>query len=161
MSSRFRKSPPVCLWISSFRVFLGKLRLSDDFVGQDVKMPDGGVFNIFRHITRKPVPSSDSTTVFIVSFKFARGSHSANQVASVLPMLLITGFPGFHAKMYGVDKETGYWQGMYQWESKVALEKYKKSFVFRMMNKRAINSTLKYHELENQTLVDFINNHIS
>jgi hypothetical protein len=74
-------------------------------------------------------------------------------------MLLIAGFPGFHAKMYGVNKETGYWQGMYQWESKAALEEYKKSFVFRMMNRRAIDSSLKYTETENQTLVDFINSH--
>ena len=159
MANKLRKSPPVCLWVSSFRVFLGKLRLSDDFVGQDVKMPDGAVYTIFRHITRKPVPGSEGKTVFIVSFKFTRGSHSANQVASIVPMLLITGFPGFHVKMYGVDKKTGYWQGMYQWESKAALEAYKKSFVFRMMNKRAIDSTLKSNEMENQTLADFINNH--
>ena len=56
MASKLRKSPPVCLWISSFRVFLRKLHLSDQYVGQKVKMMDGQVFTIFRHITRRPVP---------------------------------------------------------------------------------------------------------
>ncbi len=160
MASKLRKIPPVCLWVSSFRVIIGKLRLSDQFVGKKVSMPDGQTFTIFRHITRHHFPVSDAPIVFVVSFKFARGSHKANQVASVLPMLLITGFPGFHAKMYGVNKKTGHWQGMYQWQSKQALEEYKRSFVFRMMNKRAIDSTLKCTELENQTLVEFINNHM-
>jgi hypothetical protein len=72
-------------------------------------------------------------------------------------MLLIAGFPGFDVKIYGVNKRNGYWQGMYQWQSKQVLEEYKRSFVFRMMNKRAIKSTLRTMELENQNLTDFIN----
>ena len=157
MASKLRKSPPVCLWVSSFRVIIGRLRLSDQFLGRKVSMQDGQVFKIFRHITRHPVPKSDAPVVFIVSFKFARGSHNANKLASILPMLLITGFPGFATKMYGVNESNGYWQGMYQWQSKQALETYKKSFVFRMMNKRAVKDSLASFEMEHQTLADFMN----
>jgi len=71
-------------------------------------------------------------------------------------MLLITGFPGFHIKMYAVNSVNGYWQGMYQWESIQALEEYRKSFVYRMMNKRAIKESIQSFKLENYNLYDFI-----
>jgi hypothetical protein len=138
-------------------VIMGRLRLSDQFLGRKVSMQEGQAFTVFRHITRHPAPESDAPVVFIVSFKFARGSHNANKIASIVPMLLITGFPGFAAKMYGVNESNGYWQGMYQWQSKQALEAYKKSFVFRMMNKRAVKDSLVSFEIEHQNLADFIN----
>ncbi len=59
--------------------------------------------------------------------------------------------------MYGVNKRNGYWQGMYQWQTTQALEEYKKSLVFKMMNKRAIKSTLSSRESEYQSLIDYIN----
>ncbi len=71
-------------------------------------------------------------------------------------MLMIAGFPGFVAKIYAVNPEDGYWQGMYQWKSIKHLEEYKKSFVFRMMNKRAIHETIKSVEMTNQNLIDII-----
>lgn len=160
MATQLRKSPPVCFWISISRLILGKLRLSKKYVGEAVKMEDGQEFTIFRHITRFRVQVSSTTTVFIVSFKFSRLSHQANKIASILPMLLITGFPGFDIKMYGVNNTNGYWQGMYQWQTKQALEEYKKSFVFRIMNKRAIRDSLSSRELEDQNLTDFIDGSI-
>jgi len=155
MATAIRKSPPICLGFSIVRLILRKLRVSKQYVGQTVKMQNDQAFTIFRHITRHPVRQSNTTTTFIVSFKFSRLSHDANRMASIMPMLLITGFPGFNVKIYGVNKSNGYWQGMYQWQTKQALEEYKKSFVFRMMNKRAVKSTLSSMEFENQDLTDF------
>jgi len=152
----FRKSPPACLGISLGRLLLGRLRCSKQYLGDTVKMEEGREFEIFRHISIHPLKKTDTATVFIVSFKFARLSHKANKVASIIPMLLITGFLGFNTKMYAVNKETGYWQGMYQWESNKALEEYKTSFVFRMMNNRAIKNTVNSMEFNNQQLIDYI-----
>ena len=121
-------------------------------------MEDGQEYVIFRHITASTCNGSENVTIFIVSFKFARLSHKVNKIASIIPMLLITGFPGFKTKIYAVNNETGYWQGLYQWESKQALEEYKKSFVFRMMNKRAISNSLSSIEIINQQLTYFIEN---
>ena len=42
-----------------------------------------------------------------------------------------------------------------------ALDEYKKSFVLKMMNKRAIPNTVKYDELHKQILNDYIENIIS
>lgn len=72
-------------------------------------------------------------------------------------MLLITGYPGFVSKCYAVNSNNGYWQGMYQWKSLNDLESYKKSFIFRMMNKRAISETMVSQTVIHQTLDGFLN----
>ena len=99
-------------------------------------MDEDGKFDLFRHIKSNQRINSEEAVVFIVSFKFARFSHKVNKKLSIIPMLLIAGFPGFREKIYAVNKSNGYWHGMYQWESKKALDEYKKSFVLKMMNKR-------------------------
>ena len=156
MSSKLRKSPLVCLGISLFKILTGSLRIPKQYIGTSVKMNDGQQFTIFKHITTYPLEESKTSTVFIVRFKFARLSHKSNKIASIIPMLLITGFPGFDTKMYAVNFENGYWQGMYQWKSKDHLEDYKKSFVFKMMNKRAISESLSSIDLKDLKLIDYI-----
>jgi hypothetical protein len=65
---------------------------------QIIEMDDNSNFEIFRHITKKKVNFNSKHTVFIVSFKFSHLSHKANKFTSIVPMLLITGFPGFLKK---------------------------------------------------------------
>ena len=142
MTSKFRRHPLVCLMVSVFRLITGKLRLSNLFIGEIIEMDDHSSYKIFRHITIRKVTFDSKFTVFIVSFKFTHLSHGGNKIASIIPMLLITGFPGFVKKIYAVNPENGYWQGMYQWESSEHLEDYKSSFVFKVMNKRAIPGTI-------------------
>jgi len=153
---KLRKIPPVCLFVSIIRLINGKLCLSKKNVGIKVNMDDQGEFEIFRHITKYPLNNKSENCVFVVSFKFAKLSHQANKLASIIPMLLITGFPGFMTKMYGVNHDSGFWQGMYQWKSKQHLEEYKNSFVYRMMNKRAIKSSIQSFEIDATSLANFI-----
>ncbi len=159
METKFRKSPPVCLFISIGRLLIGKLKLSKQYHKDTVKMEDGQEFIIFRHITNSPITNTGHAVTFIVRFKFARLSHNANRFASIIPMLLITGFPGFQSKMYAVNKENGYWQGMYQWKTQKHLQDYLKSFVYKMMNKRAIQETISSHKYSNQLLINYIDKH--
>ena len=156
MKNKFRKSPPICLVISLFRLATGKLGLKDLYLDKTVLMKDNSKYRIFRLISIKNDQNDAESTVFVVSFKFARLSHKANKKASIIPMLLITGFPGFVKKIYAVNPENGYWQGMYQWKSLKHLEEYKKSFVFRIMNKRAIPGSIHSFEIENENLTHFI-----
>lgn len=156
MISKFRKFPLTCLIVSICKLLIGKLKLSRGFIGRVVKMDDNLYFHIFRHIRTSKADSDLKSTVFIVSFKFSRLSHKANKLASIIPMLLITGFPGFLKKIYAVNPENGYWQGMYQWESVEKLEEYKKSFVFKMMNKRAIPESISLFQIENKSLDKYI-----
>ena len=159
MATKFRKSPPVCLVISIGRLLFRKLKLSKHYLNDTVKMEDGQEFIIFRHITDYPIKDIEQAATFIVRFKFARLSHNANRFASIIPMLLITGFPGFQTKMYALNKENGYWQGMYQWKTQEHLEDYLKSFVYKMMNKRAIKETISSWKYSNQLLINYINKH--
>ena len=157
MTNKLRTLPPACLFVSVFRLLIGKLRLSDLFIDKIIEMDDHTYFQVFRHITDRKVAFTAESTVFIVSFKFSRLSHKANKLASIVPMLLITGFPGFVKKIYAVNHENGYWQGMYQWESLEYLEEYKKSLVFRVMNKRAIPNTITSIQFENKSLDNLLN----
>jgi hypothetical protein len=125
-------------------------------MGELIEMDDHSNFQVFRHITERRVNFKSKHTVFIVSFKFSHLSHRGNKLASIVPMLLITGFPGFVEKIYAVNHGNGYWQGMYQWESLESLEEYKKSFVFQVMNKRAIPNTIQSVQFENQSLDDVL-----
>lgn len=156
MRKRLRKKPFVCLIVSLLRLLIRRLRFSKQYLGNSIKMNREEEFIIFRHITANPLNNSNPKCVFIVSFKFSHLSHKANKIASIIPMLLITGFPGFETKIYAVNKENGYWQGMYQWKTMEHLEEYKKSFVFRIMNKRAISESIESVDLINQKLIDFI-----
>jgi hypothetical protein len=156
MTSKFRKLPLTCLIISIFRLLIGKLRLSKQFIGKTVEMNKNSHYQIFRHITNTQVDSDYKSTVFIVSFKFSKLSHKANKLTSIIPMLLITGFPGFVKKIYAVNHKNGYWQGMYQWESIENLEEYKNSIVFKVMNKRAIPESINSVQYENRSLDSYI-----
>lgn len=156
MFGKLRKIPPVCLSISLLRLLTGRLRFAKHNLDNVVQMKEGGEFTIFRQITIYPLVQNTTDCTFIVNFKFASLSYKANKIASIIPMLLITGFPGFITKMYAVNFKNGYWQGLYQWKSKKNLEEYKQSFVYSMMKKRAITDTIKSLELENQKLNDFI-----
>jgi hypothetical protein len=151
-----RKIPPVCLVISLARLVSGRLIVSHSYRERPVVNARGGTFIIFRHIRVNPLEQETGNCVFVVSFKFARLSFRANKLASVVPMLMITGFPGFMQKMYAMDPDTGFWQGMYQWRSGEHLEAYQKSFVFRMMKRRAINGTVNELTLLNQQLTDYL-----
>jgi len=156
MINKFRRSPLICLIISLFRLAIGKLRLADLYLDKFVLMKDNSKYKICRHITIKNDQNDAVNTVFVISFKFARLSYKANKKASIIPMLLITGFPGFIKKIYAINHENGYWQGMYQWKSLKLLEEYKKSFVFKIMNKRAITGSINSFETENENLLSFI-----
>ena len=158
-NNTFRKLGLVCLLISVFRLLIGKLRLSRQYKNETVKMEDGQEFTIFRNIHTHPVKGSEQSVTFIVRFKFAKLSYKGNKIASRIPMLLITGYPGFQIKMYAANKETGYWQGMYQWKTKEHLDDYLNSFIYKMMNKRAIKESLSSRTYENQLLIDFIDRH--
>ena len=154
-----RRLPIVCLMISIFRLISGKLVLSRKYHDIEINTNGGKVFRIFRFIRLKKAVPDNTGCVFLVSFKFAHLSHSLNKLASIIPMLMIAGTPGFLAKIYAVDPDEGYWQGMYQWESIEHLNKYKKSFVFRMMNRRAVPESISDTERDKESLIDYIESH--
>ena len=141
-----------------FFFLLWKIHFSKEFLGKTVVMDDGQKFTIFRHMTLNTGKSySDhSMTVFRVRFKFAKLSHKVNKLTSLIPVFLIVSFPGFRDKIWMINEDTGYWQGIYQWESEDAVEKYKKSFVLGVMNKRAVPNSISYEIIPNTDLSEYV-----
>ena len=130
MSKELRTIPPVCLSIAIAELLTGRLKISREYVGRETVSDGCQVFTIIRQIKRRKAKFADGHITFVVRFKFAHLSHQANKLASIIPMLLIAGSPGFVQKLYAVNQENGYWQGMYEWRSENHLEAYKRSFVY-------------------------------
>lgn len=158
----FRKSPPVCLLNATKDLVIGHLHFSQEYSGKGILMDDGQSFRIFRHVRLEAAESCAESrkAVFIVRFKFAHFSQRTNRFASCIPIPLIVGFPGFREKIWSVNDETGYWQGMYQFESLQAIEAYRNSFVLGVMNNRAIPDSLSYKILPETSLVKYIHAHV-
>jgi len=144
---KFREHPVVCIAVSIYRLILGNLKFSKQSIGKELEFNDEK-YTVFRHVKNKSNEIETDSCYFMVSFKFSHLSLKMNQLTSIIPMLMITGFPGFINKMYGENEKNGHWLGSYRWQSKAHLERYKRSFVFRTMKKRAIPSTLKMKVIE-------------
>ena len=154
---KIRKIPPVCLFVALTKLLLGRIILKRNNIGLKVSTGNADQYDIFRHISISPIHHEKDNCVFIVSFKFARLTFKANKIASIIPMMLIAGYPGFMQKIYAINPNNGYWQGMYQWKSITHLEAYKKSFVFRTMNKRALIGSVQFDIVMNYQLDKFLN----
>jgi hypothetical protein len=133
-----------------------KIHFPSNNINRIVRTNDGKEFTIFKHMHLKSNNQSENGSIFIVRFKFKKFSHKMNIRLSRIPILLIAGFPGFRDKLWMIDWKTDYWQGIYQWKNIEAIENYKKSFVLRMMNKRAIEKSISYEVIENRDIDDYL-----
>lgn len=148
---------------TAYLALLWRVHFKKDYIGKTVQMDDGQTFTIFRHIAlnSQKKRSGVAQTVFRVRFKFAALSHNANKKASLIPIPLIISSRGFHSKIWMLNKTTGYWQGVYQWDSEKSVEEYKNSFVLGVMNKRAITESISYEVLPATTVSDYIDRHLN
>lgn len=162
LPNRVCNSPPVCILNAMKNLCTGHLHLSKKYLGKGIIMDDGQSFRIFRHVKLESAesPTGSKKAVFIVRFKFAHFSQQTNLLASYIPIPLIVGFPGFREKIWAVNDETGYWQGMYQFESAQAVEDYRNSFVLGVMNNRAVPDSLSYAILIETSLEKYIQAHV-
>ena len=139
-----------------YYLFTFKLKFPPYYNNKVVRTNDGKEFTIFRHMHLKSSSQSKAGSIFIVRFKFKRFSHNTNIRLSRIPILLIAGFPGFRDKFWMIDWKTDYWQGVYQWKNLETIEKYKKSFVLGMMNKRAIENSISYETIKDIDIIDYL-----
>lgn len=130
-----------------------------NFLGKQITMEDKMTFKIFRHLSVKRENYNNIGSIFIVRFKFSKLNHKANILTSLLPIPLIVGHPGFNDKLWMIDWETGYWQGVYQWDSVENIENYKKSFILKVMNKRSLKDSITYNIIPSTSINDFLDKH--
>jgi len=144
-----------------YYLFTSKLHFPSNYNNKIVRTDDGKEFKIFRHMHLKSNGQLENGAIFIVRFKFKKFSHNANIRLSRIPILLIAGFSGFRDKLWMIDWKTDYWQGIYQWENSEAIEKYKKSFVLGMMNKRAIEQSISYDIINDRNIDTYLQSRMS
>jgi hypothetical protein len=158
-----RRLPIVCLLAALLSWLIGRIRSSKSFLGKTVQMEDGRRFVVFRHVRRDSTHKEPGTepAVMVVRFRFAKRSQKTNRRLSLLPVPLIVGYPGFHHKVWMVDENDGYWQGVYQWESEAAVDAYMRSFVLRVMNRRAQADSVSFETIPNTSLQDYLRQRLS
>jgi hypothetical protein len=123
----------LCLLLS------GRMRFPRSRVGEIITAADGMQFSIFRQVTVDPPLDhiSPPSALFQVRFRITGMSPRRNEVFSLLPVLFITGLPGFRSKLWMNDRRAGWCQGIYEWDSAAAAEAYAGSFAMRFMLRRA------------------------
>ena len=158
MKRRIRQAAPICLMVAVYQSVRGALRFSKGYLGKRIATGDGEQFTVFRHmhLRKENIGRGDSAAIFVVRFKFAKFPYRTNRILSRIPIPFIAGFPGFRDKLWMVNEENGYWQGVYQWDTARCAEDYKDSFVLGMMTRRAIPETVSHEILPNTSLKDYM-----
>jgi len=135
----------------------GKINFSDEYIGENLTMEDGQKYKVFRRlkVTAKNT-GAGGLTVFKVRFKFKNLGSATNKRLSMIPAPFLAGMEGFREKIWTFNENTGYFQGIYQWESKVYAEKYPESFIFKLMTKRAAEGTVSYEIIPDTDLSKYI-----
>jgi len=111
-----------------FNVFAGRVQFPDKQIGQVLIMEDGMEFEIFRDLKiRKKTGSNPKMAVFVVRFQFDGLETSTNKRLSIIPAPFLMGMKGFRQKYWMYDESTGFFQGIYQWESKEYAARYPES----------------------------------
>jgi hypothetical protein len=140
-----------------FNIFSGRVQFPEAHVGENLKMEDGKKFTVLRRLeVKRENDSAKEYAVFKVRFKFKSLTLKTNKQLSMIPAPFLIGMEGFSEKYWTFDEQTGYFQGIYQWESKEIAEKYPDSFIFKLMTKRAAPGTLSYEIIPNTDLSQYI-----
>jgi hypothetical protein len=108
-----------------YNVFSGYVDFPEKLIGQKLIMEDGNEFIVFRRL--KIIDKADianNRAVFKVRFQFKGFKPSTNKLLSMIPVPFLIGMKGFREKYWTFDGSSGFFQGIYQWESEEFAEKY-------------------------------------
>ena len=138
-------------------LFSGRVHFPEEHIGRDLTMEDGKKFVVFRRLkVGERTDMGKNFAVFRVRFQFKSLGSSLNKRLSMIPAPFLIGMTGFREKYWTIDEKSGFFQGIYQWESKEFAEKYPSSFIFRLMANRAAEGTLSYEIIPNTDLSKYI-----
>jgi hypothetical protein len=117
----------------------GRVHFVKDCIG-DVHQSADEEFVVFRKMVLDPMEGqpAEPGARFTVRFRFARFSARANERLSLIPAPFIAAQQGFRSKTWMMGRDTGMFQGVYEWDSVEDAEAYWTSFPMRMMKRRAV-----------------------
>ena len=139
----------------------GRVHFPKENLGKTLVMENGQKFSVFRTLTVSGKNAeAKSLAVFRVRFKFSGLSPQVNKRLSMIPAPFLMGMKGFREKNWMMDEDSGYFQGVYQWESKELAEAYPSSFIFKLMTKRAAPGTVSYEIMPDTNISEYIKTRI-
>jgi len=115
--------------------------------GEVVPSKGSGEFRVFRQVIIRNGGDSEESVILRVRFKLARMSTQLNRLFSLLPIPFFIGLPGFRAKLWTVNAETGENQGIYEWDSRDEAVTYASGFVMRFMSRRSLPGSVSHQIL--------------
>jgi len=138
--------PPIQL-VRAIKYYLqGRLHYDKEAIGQVRKEDDE--YEVFRKIELDAEKHTDKRpeAIFRVTFNFKGLSATTNMKLSLLPIPFIVAQHGFRSKTWMLGRNTGRFQGLYEWDTVEDARQYWHSFPMNMMKRRAIPSSL-HHEV--------------
>ncbi len=128
------------LWL----LIQGRIHFPKDRFGEIVG--EGGEFEIFRYMMLDPGQGhpEKAGAFFKVRFRFASMSPEMNIKTSLIPIPFIVTQPGFRSKIWALSRESGEFQGIYEWDTVASAENYWTSFPMKLMKRRAVPESLAY-----------------
>lgn len=137
--------PPVQLARATRFRLRGRVHFPRDVIGDVVEAPDDA-YVVFRKLVLDPSNGQPERpgAIFTVRFRFARFSARVNRRLSAIPAPFIAAQPGFRSKTWMLGRDSGWFKGVYEWESIEDAETYWSSFPMRMMKRRAIPGSVEY-----------------
>ena len=121
-----------------------RIHFPKDHLGEIVD--EGEEFEVFRQMTLDPGDSQPETpgAIFKVRFQFASMSPEMNIKTSLIPIPFIVAQPGFRSKMWALGRDSGEFQGIYEWDTVASAKAYWTSFPMKLMKRRAVPDSLSY-----------------
>jgi hypothetical protein len=121
-----------------------RIHFPKDRLGEIVD--DGEEFEVFRQMTLDPGNDQPGKpgAIFKVRFQFASMSSEMNVKTSLIPIPFIVAQSGFRSKTWLLGRETGEFQGIYEWDTVASAEAYWTSFPMKLMKRRAVPDSLSY-----------------
>ena len=137
------------------RIIFPKIRKSEEIL-----MFDGQKFKIFRQVIKKPSKKQrvHPEALFKVRFIVENMSMKQNIRFSRIPIPFFIGLPGFRSKLWTFSEDTGYFQGIYEWDTIKHAEKYSTSFAMKFMTRRSkpgsVSSSMLLNKTENFSIFE-------
>ena len=144
MRKKLQRGPFSSIVRAMYLLLQGRIQFPKDRLGETVG--EGEEFEIFRHMTLDPDRDQPEKpgAIFKVRFQFASMSSEMNKRTSRIPIPFIVAQPGFRSKMWTLGRESGEFQGIYEWDTVAAAKNYWTSFPMKLMKRRAVPESLSY-----------------
>jgi hypothetical protein len=92
----------------------------------------------------------------MVRFRLSGMNVENNKRFSWLPVPFFIGLPGLRSKLWTINHQNNYFQGIYQWENEEYARKYSQSFAYSFMSRRSVKGSVSFKIIPNITLKDYL-----